>query len=126
MKKILLLFGVCLLHATIYAAEPEALNIVRTDATISSTLLDDVQRITFNEEETMMTITKTDEVTKDFALLDIQYLMFGAYSAENDTPTGIADCVVRNAESDTRKVLENGNLIIIKNGIRYSVLGIRL
>ncbi len=126
-KKILLLAALCLPLVALRATEPEALNIVRINAAMASTLLNEVQRITFNEEETIMSLNLTDETSKDFALVDVQYLAFGAYSAEDGTLTEVPD--TQDSMLDTRgvqKVLENGCIYIIQNGIRYNILGIRL
>ncbi len=124
-RKLLLLLAVVSIGTTVWATDPEAINVVRTDAAISSTLLDDVQLITFNEEETIMTIIETDATTHDFPLVDVSKVVFGAYVPE-DNPNTEVETPVLEVSDGVRKVLENGHLIIIKDGVRYNVLGIRL
>ncbi len=46
--------------------------------------------------------------------------------AAPDNATGVEECEVRDAGCEVRKVIENGRLVIIQNGVRYSSLGIRL
>ncbi len=46
--------------------------------------------------------------------------------AAPDNAMGVEECEVRDAGCEVRKVIENGRLVIIQNGVRYSSLGIRL
>ncbi len=123
--KLLLWLAVASISTAAWASEPEALNVHQTDATILSTQLDNVQTITFNDKETIMTLTETDHTTQDFALVDIQYVTFGTYIPQDNPSTRVETPYIASPDG-VQKVLENGQLIIIKNGVRYSVLGIRL
>ncbi len=133
MRKPILFFCSLLLSLAAWATPyvgsesmPEAVNVHHFDATIHSTMLDNVQSITFNDDETIMTLTETDATTQDFALVDILYVAFGAYISQDNPSTPIETTPYIVSPDGVQKVLENGQLIIIKNGVRYSVLGVRL
>ncbi len=124
-KQLLLTF--CLLVGCVvaFATEPEAVNVVRTDATVSSTLLDNVQYIVFSADKQTMTILETDETEKDYALDLVRKVVFGAYISADNTPTPMEPLSPAERQG-VHKVLENGQVVIIKDGVRYNVLGMRM
>ncbi len=103
---------------------PEALNVHRLDATIRSTMLDNVQTIRFSVDETEMVVWTVDQQALTHGIPDILKVTFGDYLAETETTQ--VETSFMASPNYTRKVLENDQLIIIQNGVRYSVLGIRL
>ncbi len=62
---------------------------------------------------------------KDVALFVLRDGKISRYSSikNEDTPTAIEDCGMRGAECEVRKVVENGQIVIIRDGIRYNILG---
>ncbi len=104
--------------------EPEAMNVHRWDATIRSTMLDNVQTIRFSDDETEMLIWTIDQQSLSHGIPDILKVTFGDYLADNETTP--VETLLHSVSDNTRKFLENGNLVIIKNGVRYSILGMRL
>ncbi len=122
-KKILLWLVVASISTAVWATEPEALNVHRSDVTIRSTMLDNIQTIRFSDDETEMLIYTVDQQSLSHSLPEILKLTFGDYLADNETTRVEMPLASPN---DTRKILENGNLVIIKNGVRYSILGMRL
>ncbi len=103
---------------------PEALNVHRSDATIRSTMLDNIQTIRFSADETEMFIHTVDQQSLTHSIPEILKVTFGDYLADNETTPVETPYIA--SPNDTRKVIENGNLVIIKNGVRYSILGMRL
>ncbi len=122
--KLLLWLAVASISTAAWASEPEALNVHRMDATISSILLDNIQTIRFSEDETKMLIQTFDQQTVTQSIPKIFKVTFGDYLADNETTCVETPYIA--SPDDTRKVIENGQLIIIQNGVRYNVLGIRL
>ncbi len=122
--KLLLWLAVASISTAAWATEPKALNVHRLDATIRSTMLDNVQTIRFSEDETEMLIWTIDQQALTNSIPDILKVTFGDYQADNETTPVEKPYIV--SPNDTRKVLENGQLVIIQNGVRYNVLGIRL
>ncbi len=113
--------------ATPYAGSesmPEALNVHRLDATIRSTMLDNVQTIRFCDDETEMLIHTIDQQSLTHSIPDILKVTFGDYLADNESTR--VETLSHSVSDNTRKVLENGQLIIIQNGVKYNILGIRL
>ncbi len=122
--KLLLWLAVASVSTAVWATEPEAVNVHRWDATIRSTMLENVQNICFSDDETQMLINTVDKQSITHSLSDILKVTFGEYLANDDTTPVEAQDIV--SPNDVQKVIENGQLIIIKNGVRYSVLGVRL
>ncbi|MBR4264053.1 MAG: hypothetical protein IKQ48_05705 [Paludibacteraceae bacterium] len=56
------------------------------------------------------------------ARIDVQYTV----GESNETDTTAFESVYNNNETRTRKVIENGTIVIIKDGIRYNALGTKL
>ncbi len=124
--KLLLWLAVASISTATWASEPEALNVHRSDATIRSTMLDNIQTIRFSDDETEMLIWTVDQQALTQSIPDILKVTFGDYLANNEV-TDVPD--TRDLILDTRdvrKVLENGQVVIIKNGVRYNVLGVQL
>ncbi len=112
--------------ATPYAGSesmPEALNVHRLDATIRSTMLDNVQTIRFCDDETEMLIHTIDQQSLTHSIPDILKVTFGDYLADNES-TRVEPYIA--SPDKIQKVIENGQLVIIQNGVKYNVLGIRL
>ncbi len=122
--KLLLWLAVASISTATWATDPEALNVHRLDATIRSMMLDNVQTIRFNAEETAMLIHTTDQQTLTYGVPDILKVIFGDYLADNETTPVETPYIA--SPNDTHKILENGQLIIIKDGVKYTILGIRL
>ncbi len=122
--KLLLWLAVASISTVTWATEPEALNVHRWDATIRSNMLDNIQTIRFSDDETEMLIHTVDQQSLTNSIPDILKLTFGDYLADNET-TPVETSFMASPDN-TRKVLENGQLVIIKNGVRYSILGMRL
>ncbi len=125
MKRKLLFLMAVALPLMVSATEPEAINIVHHDLTITSTRLDELTCLTFSSDETTVKI-HTATAENEFIINDIRKVLFGEYIAPND-PTEVIE--VRDSILDThsvRKVLENGHLVIIRDGKRYNVLGTRI
>ncbi len=121
-----LLFSLCLLAVSVFASAkaPEAVNVVRKNASISSTLLTNVQNITFDAAMKTMTILEKDAAEQTFDLLDVRSVLFGAYILSEDVSIEIDPTP---AEDDgVRKVLINGQVVIIRDNVKYNVLGMRI
>ncbi len=122
--KLLLWLAVASISTATWATEPEALNVHRLDATIRSVMLDNVQTIRFSADETEMLIWTVDQQALTQSIPDILKVTFGDYLADNET-TPVETPYIASL-NDTRKVIENGQLIIIKDGVKYTILGICL
>ncbi len=122
--KFLLWLAVASISTAAWATKPEALNVHRLDATIRSTMLDNIQTIRFSLDETEMLIHTVDQQSLTHSLPEILKVTFGDYLADDETTR--VETLSHSVSDNTHKVLENGQLVIIKNGVRYSVLGIRL
>ncbi len=123
MKKNLLLFMALCLPLMAFTTEPEAVNVVHVDETITSAMLDDLTCLTFSSDETTVKL-HTTTVEKEFIISDIRKVLFGDYIAP-DTPTEVE--TIENIPTEgVRKTIENGHLVIIKDNVKYSVLGTRL
>ncbi len=132
--KLLLWLAVASISTAVWASElapyvgseasAEALNVHRLDATIRSTMLDNIQTIRFSEDETEMLIQTVDQQSLTHSIPDILKVTFGDYLANNET-TPVETPYIASPDK-IQKVIENGQLVIIQNGIKYNVLGIRL
>ncbi len=106
------------------AAEPNTMYVYHTNGTVFSASLDEQVVLRFLEDNMHLSILQEDPMP--WLIADVQKITFGVEET-TDTPTEVPD--IRDSLLDTRdvqKVLENGQVVIIKNGVRYSVLGIRL
>ncbi len=119
MKKLILFFALASLSLFAGAAEPEALYFTLSDGLMVTVLLDDVREITFNETATELTIHKLDDSDITIVLDDLDD---GSFSPE--TPTVLQSLLFEPTQAE--KVIEDGQLFIIKDGVRYSVLGMKV
>ncbi len=122
--KLLLWLAVASISTAVWAFEPEALNVHYWDATIRSTMLDNVQAIRFSEDETEMLIQTVDQQVLTHGIPDIIKVTLGEYLADDET-TPVETSYIT-SPNNTRKVIENGQVIIIRDGVQYNVLGVRL
>ncbi len=123
-KKLLLSLGLLVTSTVAFTTTPEALNVVRKNASISSAYLTNVRNITFDALSKTMNVLEKDDTEQYFSLPDIRKVMFGAYILSDDLPT-IVDSIPER-DNGVQKVLENGQVIIVRDGVRYNVLGMRL
>ncbi len=103
----------------------ELIHIYHTNGTVFSASLDEQVVLRFLADNMQVSILQQEPMP--WLLDEVQKITFSIVEEETpDTPTEIEDCVVRDEDCDVRKILENGQVIIIKNGVRYNILGIRL
>ncbi len=119
MKKIFLFIVLAGVSLFARAAEPEALYFTLSDASVVTVLLDDIREITFDETATEMTIHKLDN--SDVVIV-LDNLEEGSFDPE--TPNALQSILFE--QTEIQKVIEDGQLYIIKDGVRYNVLGIRV
>ncbi len=117
-RKLLLFFVLASMSIFARAAEPEALNITLSDSSVVTVLLDEIREITFNETATQAIICKLDNSEIVIGLDNLEEVTFG------DNSTSVLQSLLFD-QTPTQKVIENGQLFIIKDGVRYNVLGIR-
>ncbi len=123
MKRNLLFFMALALPLMVTATEPEAVNVLHVDETITSAMLDDLTCLTFSSDETTVKL-HTTTVEKEFIINDIRKVLFGEYIAPNN-PTSVE--TIENIPTEgVYKTIENGHLVIIKDNVKYNVLGTRL
>ncbi len=72
------------------ASAQEAINVKKTDKSIVSAKLDDLNKVTFSKDEMMMTLHLTDGATSVVKLNELAAITFGEY-----TQTSISNAVVQ-------------------------------
>ncbi len=117
-RKLLLFFALASMSIFARAAEPEALIITLSDSSVETVLLDEIREITFNETATQAIICKLDNNEIVIGLDNVEEATFN-HSTATILPTLLLE------QNPTQKVIENGQLYIVKDGVRYNVLGIR-
>ncbi len=123
--KLLLMSAMIGLSIAARATDPEALNVHVLNDLIHSTYIDNVQSIKFNEEETTMLVNLFDQQVQPYNIADIRYMQFSDYIEDSDIETKSIE-TLSHSVSNTGKVIENNQVIIVNNGVRYNVLGIKL
>ncbi len=100
------------------ATTPDAINIVHHDLTITSTMMDDLTCLTFSSDETTVKI-HTATAENEIAIAEIRAVLFGDYLK----PTDVENCEMQDTPSGVRKTIENGQLVIIKDNVKYNIWG---
>ncbi len=116
MKKLLLFFALAGMSIFTHATGFEALYFTLSDASVITVAVDDIKEITFNETATEMTIHKLDNS-------DIVIVLDNLEEGNFYAPTALQSLFFERDKA--QKVVENGQLYIIKDGVRYNVLGIK-
>ncbi len=128
MKKRMLFLSFLFLSLAAWALEPTHLRVHRTDGNVLNAQLDKQLVLDFLEENVAyyLALKQADSADVQIALAEIQKMTFGIEEIP-DVPTAVETLSygVSN-QDDVRKVLENGQLIIIRNGVRYNIFGMRL
>ncbi len=104
--------------------EPNTMYVYHTDGKQFSAALDKQVVLRFLEETLQVKLLQ--QAPTSWMLTDVQKITFGIEETP-DVPTAVETLSqsVSN-QDDVRKVLENGQLIIIRNGVRYNIFGMRL
>ncbi len=119
MKKLLLLLALASVGCWVQAAEQsEAFILTLQDASVVSVVLDDIHEITFNETATSMIIHKLDNTDIVIVLDNLDYGEFGSLQT-----TSLKSFF--SEQDNVQKIIEDGHIYIVKDGVRYNVLGIR-
>ena len=79
MKKNIIYLAISLFSVStgLLAEEPESMNLYQTDGQVQSTLLVNIEHITFEEDALVLT---TSEGTFNIALDEVNYIAFGSYT----------------------------------------------
>lgn len=75
------LFGAASL-ANAQSVEPDAMKVEKTSSVVTQIKLDDVQRITFSDDESQMNVQTADK-TQTFDIAEVARITFGAYEEES-------------------------------------------
>ncbi len=121
MRKPILFFCSLLIGLAAWATESETVNVHQWNGTVHQTLLNDIQSIRFNSEETMMFIHTIEQQRLTYEMAEIRKVTFNEQSITNALET-----IESMPQDGVQKILENGQVIIIRDGVRYNVLGMRL
>ncbi len=122
--KLLLWLAVANISMAAWSSEPEALNVHCLDAAISSTMLDNIQSIRFSEDETEILIHTVDQQNLTNSIPDIFKVTFGNYIVDNEIT--LVETPYIASQNDVQKLIQNGQLVIVKGAAKYNILGIRL
>ncbi len=133
MRKLLLFLSVFLcttsLVAQVSIEQPNTILLSQTDGSRTSTSLYNHVVMTFlNDNLHFYVQSKPTIVSLDLDYVDEITFMW----VEENHPADVEDTAIElpwgngGRDSDTRKIIENGMLIIIKNGVRYNIYGMRL
>ncbi len=106
----------------VVSGEPNTMYVYHTNGTVFSASLDEQVVLRFLEENMQVSILQEEPMP--WFIADVQKITFGVEETTN-TPTRVETPYIASPDN-VQKVLENGQVIIIKNGIRYNVLGIRI
>ncbi len=95
--------------------EPNYVNMHHTNGAIISVSLDEQVVLQFLNDNMHVSVLEQEKAL--WQIDEVEMITFSA-EATNDIPN-----IVPNDNNNVRKVLENGQVIIIRDGVRYSVLG---
>ncbi len=105
--------------ALMAAEEPTHLRVHQNNEIITTFSLDEQLVLRFLEDNIQVSILKAEPSI--VAIDAIQKITFG----ENNIPNAV-DNVQKETDNGVRKIIDKGTVIIIKDGVRYNVLGVRL
>ncbi len=120
MRKSILFFCSLLISLALEATETETVNVHQWNGTVHQTLLNDIQSIRFNSEETMMFIHTINQQRLTYEMAEIRKVTF------NDSTVDALEAIESTPQDGVQKILENGHVVIVRDGVRYNILGMRL
>ncbi len=97
------------------ANEPNYVNVHHTNGAIISASLDEQVMLQFLNDNMHVSVLEQEKAL--WQIDEVEMITFSA-EATSDIPT-----IAPNENKNVRKVLENGQVIIIRDGVRYNVLG---
>ncbi len=124
MKKRILFLSFLFLSLAVWSNEPNTMYVYHIDGKQFSAALDKQVVLRFLEETLQVKLLQQSPTA--WTLTDVQKITFGIEETP-DVPTAVETLSQSVSNNDNvRKVLENGQLIIIRNGVRYNIFGMRL
>ncbi len=131
MRKLLIVLSVLFCTSSIVAQvsieRPNTILLSQTDGTCTSASLYNHVVLSFLNDNLHFSVKQQPTIV---SLDDVEEITFKWVEANH--PADTEDTAIElpwgddDRASDTRKIIENGMLVIIKNGIRYNIYGMRL
>ncbi len=102
--------------------EPNTMYVHHTNGTLFCASLEEDVVLQFLNDNMQISVLEQENTLWEIDA--VEKITFGITEKDPSVSTEIESITPQN--SNVRKVLENGQVIIIRDGIRYSILGVRL